>query len=49
VITSNRKTVAMPPVPFDADDPERLMVARSSRFRAMLYRSRGSIKEAEGL
>ncbi len=48
VITRNGKPVAVLLVPLD-DDLERLMLGRSPRFRALLDRSRQSIKEGKGL
>jgi len=49
VITRNGKAAAVLLVPFDDDDLERLMLARSPRFQAFLERSRQSIKEGQGL
>ena len=49
VITRNGKAAAVLLVPYDDDDLERLMLARSPRFQAMLNRSRRSIKEGKGL
>ena len=49
VITRNGKAAAVLLVPNDDDDLERLMLARSPRFRALLDRSRQSIKEGKGL
>lgn len=49
VITRNGKAVAVLLVPKDDDDLERLLLERSTRFQAMLNRSRSSIKEGEGL
>jgi PHD/YefM family antitoxin component YafN of YafNO toxin-antitoxin module len=49
VITRNGKAAAVLLVPFDDDDLERLMLARSPRFQALLERSRQSIKEGKGL
>jgi prevent-host-death family protein len=49
VITRNGKAAAVLLVPYDDDDLERLMLARSPRFQAMLQRSRQSIKKGEGL
>lgn len=49
VITRNGKAVAVLLVPFDDDDLERLLLGRSPRFRALLDRSRQSIKEGKGL
>jgi len=49
VITRNGKAAAVLLVPYDDDDLERLMLARSPRFQALLDRSRESIKEGKGL
>ncbi len=49
VITRNGKAVAVLVVPYDDDDLERLMLARSPRFQALLNRSRQSIKAGKGL
>jgi prevent-host-death family protein len=49
VITRNGKAVAVLLVPSDDDDLERLVLGRSPRFRALLQRSRQSIKEGKGL
>jgi hypothetical protein len=49
VITRNGKTAAVLLVPQDDDDPERLLLGRSPRFRAMLDRSGRSIEEGKGL
>ena len=49
VITRNGKAVAVLLVPYDDDDLERLMLARSPRFQALLHRSRQSVKEGKGL
>jgi prevent-host-death family protein len=49
VITRNGKAVAVLLVPYDDDDLERLMLARSPRFQALLNRSRQSIKDGKGL
>jgi len=49
VITRNGKAAAVLLVPFDDEDLERLMLARSPRFQALLERSRQSIKEGKGL
>jgi len=49
VITRNGKAVAVLLVPDDDDDLERLVLARSPRFQALLNRSRQSIKEGKGL
>ena len=48
VITRNGKAVAVLLVPEDEDDLERLLLARSPRFQALLNRSRRSIKEGKG-
>jgi antitoxin (DNA-binding transcriptional repressor) of toxin-antitoxin stability system len=48
VITRNGKAVAVLLVPVDDDDLERLVLARSPRFRALLDRSRQSIKQGKG-
>jgi PHD/YefM family antitoxin component YafN of YafNO toxin-antitoxin module len=49
VITRNGKAAGVLLVPEDADDLERLMLARSPRFQALLERSRKSIEEGKGL
>ena len=49
VITRNGKAAAALLVPFDDDDLERLMLARSPKFRGMLDRSRKSIRQGRGL
>ena len=49
VITRNGKAAAVLLVPYDDDDLERLMLARSPRFQALLERSRKSIQEGKGL
>lgn len=49
VITRNGKPVAVLLAPYDDDDLERLMLARSPRFQALLNRSRKSIQEGKGL
>ncbi len=49
VITRNGKAVAVLLAPTDDDDLERLLMARSPRFQAMLERSRQSIKAGSGL
>ena len=49
IITRNGKAAAVLLVPYDDDDMERLMLGRSPRFRALLNRSRQSIKEGKGL
>jgi prevent-host-death family protein len=49
VITRNGKAVAVLLAPQDDDDLERLILAHSPRFQAMLNRSRQSIKEGKVL
>jgi prevent-host-death family protein len=49
VITRNGKAVAVLLAPADDDDLERLMLARSPRFLALLKKSRQSIKQGKGL
>lgn len=49
VITRKGKAIAVLLVPFDEEDLERLLLARSPRFRALLSRSRKSIKDGKGL
>lgn len=49
VITRNGKPVAVLLAPTDDDDLERLILARSPRFRELLDRSRQSIAEGKGL
>lgn len=49
VITRNGKAVAVVLVPADDDDLERLLLARSPRFQALLGRSRQSIRQGKGL
>jgi len=49
VITRNGKAVAMLLAPADDDDLERLLLSRSARFRALLAKSRNSIREGRGL
>ena len=49
VITRNGKAVAVLLAPYDDDDLERLVLGRSVRFRALLNRSRQSIKKGKGL
>ena len=49
VITRNGKPAAVLLVPYDDDDLERLMLGRSPRFRAVLDRSRQSMKQGKGL
>ena len=49
VITRNGKAVAVLLAPVDDDDLERLLVARSPRFQALLSKSRRSIQSGKGL
>lgn len=49
VITRNGKTAAVLLVPEDDDDLERLLLARSRRFQALLDRSRRSVRRGKGL
>ncbi len=49
VITRNGKPVAVLIVPEDDADLERLVLARSPRFQAILNKSRKSIKAGKGL
>lgn len=49
VITRNGKAVAVLVAPTDDDDLERLILARSPRFQALLENSRRSIAAGEGL
>lgn len=49
VITRNGKAVAVLLAPNDDDDLERLILARSPRFQALLGRSRRSIRRGKGL
>lgn len=49
VITRNGKTAAVLLAPEDDEDLERLLLARSPQFQALLNRSRRSIEEGEGL
>ncbi len=49
VITRNGKAVAVLLTPRDDDDLERLVLARSRQFQALLDRSRQSIREGKGL
>ena len=49
VITRDGEAVAVLVVPVDEDDLERLVLARSPRFRALLNKSRQSIKAGKGL
>ncbi len=49
VITRNGKAVAVLVAPVDDDDLERMLLARSPRFQALLNKSRQSIKAGKGL
>ncbi len=49
VITRHGKAVAALLVPMDEDDLERLVLAYSPRFQALLNKSRASIKAGKGL
>jgi prevent-host-death family protein len=49
VITRNGRAVAVLLTPFDDDDLERLILARSPRFQHLLGRSRRSLKAGRGL
>jgi prevent-host-death family protein len=49
VITRNGKAVAVLVAPTDDDDLERLVLARSPQFQAILEKSRRSIKAGKGL
>ena len=49
VITRNGRAVAVLLAPEDDDDLERLILARSPRFQALLEKSRRSIESAKGL
>lgn len=49
VITRNRKVVAVLLTPYDEDDLERLVLARSPRFQALLEKSRKSMREGRVL
>jgi len=49
VITRNGKAVAVLLAPEDDDDLERLLMARSPRLKALLDKSRQSIKEGKGI
>ncbi len=49
VITRNGKAVAVLVAPVDDDDLERILLARSPRFQALLNKSRRSIKAGKGL
>ena len=49
IITRNGKPVAVLLAPTDEDDLDRLMLARSPRFQALLNKSRRSIAAGKGL
>ena len=49
VITRNGKAVAVLVAPVDDDDLERMLLARSPRFQALLNKSRQSVKAGKGL
>lgn len=49
VITQNGKAVAVLLTPLDEEDLQRLVLGRSSRFQALLDRSRQSIRAGRGL
>ncbi|MFN8474547.1 MAG: type II toxin-antitoxin system Phd/YefM family antitoxin [Anaerolineae bacterium] len=49
VITRNGKAIAVLIAPVDDDDLERLVLAHSPRFQALLDKSRRSIRETGGL
>jgi prevent-host-death family protein len=49
IITRNGKAVAVLLAPQNEDDLERLVLSRSPRFRALLERSRQSIRAGRGL
>ena len=49
VITRNGKAVAVLLAPRDDDDLESLILSRSPRFQALLYKSWQSIKAGKGL
>jgi len=49
VITRNGRAVAVLVAPRDDEDLERIVLARSPRFQAILRRSRTSIKSGRGL
>lgn len=49
IITRNGKPAAVLLVPTDEDDLDRLMLARSPRFQAILDKSRQSIAADKGL
>jgi prevent-host-death family protein len=49
VITRNGKAVAVLLAPMNDEDLERLLLARSPRFQALLAKSRASIQAGKGL
>jgi len=49
VITRNGRAVAILLAPVDDDDLERLLLSRSPRFRALLSKSRASIRAGKGV
>ena len=49
IITRNGKPVAVLLAPTDEDDLDRLMLARSPKFQALLAKSRRSIAAGKGL
>jgi prevent-host-death family protein len=49
VITRNGKAVAVLVAPLDDDDLERLVLARSPRFLALIEKSRASLRAGQGL
>jgi prevent-host-death family protein len=49
IITRNGKAVGVLVAPVDKEDLERLMLARSPKFRALLEKSRRSVKAGKGL
>jgi prevent-host-death family protein len=49
VITRNGKAVAVLVAPLDDGDLERLVLARSPRFLALLEQSRASVRAGQGL
>ena len=49
IITRNGKPAAVLLAPLDEDDLDRLILARSRRFQALLQKSRQSIQAGKGL
>ena len=49
IITRNGRPVAVLLAPADEDDLERLLLARSPRFQALLAKSRRSLAKGKGL